>query len=573
MTAYTRVDDPRKKPRSGLDAFLNRLPYYFSHVILITTWFLFTAFITVGEILLRRRELGRFLEQIVIYHFLLGMTLLSLLTTASRAPQAPDQTLAPPVSVVPGTRARECEPMNTTSSSPARTDMSAAIGGSHDVAIDNDDDVPLRILRNAQWMSGRTQKDRPSPLPLANTQHQPPDSTHQGHTSHAMSATDSHSDYSPFPLSARGFVPRTASEAGEDDVEQSDDRAIKHIAEGSSNSDSDAQKADTDALLSARSEPSELRSLMAKSNTGEVRWCKKCDAWKPDRTHHCRHCRQCVLKMDHHCPWVGNCVGLHNYKAFLLFVNYGLLLAVYITIEAGYESIRFLRDPDAAISHSQIVQLEAGHNATGGCLPGAICTSSTSELQSGAWTDTSIVSPAVAMMLGIMGAFMTMAMGGLALFHWYLASHNQTTLENITHAYPAALLDVKPTGAQWKADHLLTRSERMRLREEAREINVYDLGWRSNLSALLLDGREVSGLGWMRALWPAGRSSVADARAGHFFPYDPEKFDQLRQLTLELRSLEATESDTYEKDVSISSGERGSQTGMNRKERVRWFEV
>ena len=39
--------------------------------------------------------------------------------------------------------------------------------------------------------------------------------------------------------------------------------------------------------------------------------CKKCIQAKPPRTHHCSICDKCFLKMDHHCPWIDNCVGMY----------------------------------------------------------------------------------------------------------------------------------------------------------------------------------------------------------------------------------------------------------------------
>jgi len=96
-----------------------------------------------------------------------------------------------------------------------------------------------------------------------------------------------------------------------------------------------------EALATAKSEEDWKQSLevfvsemslpvMQRSKQGAIRYCDKCCAIKPDRSHHCSVCGKCILKMDHHCPWVNNCVAFSNYKFFILFLGYALTYCLYL---------------------------------------------------------------------------------------------------------------------------------------------------------------------------------------------------------------------------------------------------
>ncbi|KAL3753776.1 hypothetical protein ACJRO7_001075 [Eucalyptus globulus] len=66
-----------------------------------------------------------------------------------------------------------------------------------------------------------------------------------------------------------------------------------------------------------------------KRKGGDLRYCQKCSLYKPPRAHHCRVCKRCVLRMDHHCIWINNCVGHANYKVFFVFVVYAVTACIY----------------------------------------------------------------------------------------------------------------------------------------------------------------------------------------------------------------------------------------------------
>ena len=69
--------------------------------------------------------------------------------------------------------------------------------------------------------------------------------------------------------------------------------------------------------------------------------------------------------MDHHCPWLDNCVGFWNYKFFILTLLYGCLTLLLITATTGWLGY-FL------VNQTSLLGIDVSRLATGTILS-AIC--------------------------------------------------------------------------------------------------------------------------------------------------------------------------------------------------------
>ena len=73
--------------------------------------------------------------------------------------------------------------------------------------------------------------------------------------------------------------------------------------------------------------------------------CTTCEIDKPARSKHCGMCGACIQKFDHHCVWINQAVGLYNYRFFLLFLFFHVIICVYGTV-IGLYMLQYFTDKD-----------------------------------------------------------------------------------------------------------------------------------------------------------------------------------------------------------------------------------
>uniref|UniRef100_A0AAY4BYI7 Palmitoyltransferase n=1 Tax=Denticeps clupeoides TaxID=299321 RepID=A0AAY4BYI7_9TELE len=137
--------------------------------------------------------------------------------------------------------------------------------------------------------------------------------------------------------------------------------------------------------------PPRIRNVQINSQIVKLKYCYTCKIFRPPRASHCSICDNCVDRFDHHCPWVGNCVGKRNYRYFYLFTLSLSLLTIYIF---AFDIVHVvLRSVDSGFVNTL--------KETPGTYPLLVC------------------------------FFTLWSVVGLTGFHTYLISLNQTTNEDI----------------------------------------------------------------------------------------------------------------------------------------------
>ncbi|KAL8037098.1 hypothetical protein ABFX02_11G017300 [Erythranthe guttata] len=136
------------------------------------------------------------------------------------------------------------------------------------------------------------------------------------------------------------------------------------------------------------------KDVFVNGHAVKVKYCDTCLLYRPPRVSHCSICNNCVQRFDHHCPWVGQCIGIRNYRYFYMFITTSTVLCVYVFVVSWINLVQTKGKATRAMSRD-------------------------------------ILSDFLIVYCFIVVWFI----GGLTVFHFYLISTNQTTYENFRYRY------------------------------------------------------------------------------------------------------------------------------------------
>ena len=115
--------------------------------------------------------------------------------------------------------------------------------------------------------------------------------------------------------------------------------------------------------LSLVTGPGYLELKWSPGKTGaeaQLQFCDRCQGYKAPRSHHCRQCDRCVMKMDHHCPLINTCVGHQNQGPFLVFIFNGVTACVMGTISNGLVLYYCIIDESINLTHISFMIVSGG---------------------------------------------------------------------------------------------------------------------------------------------------------------------------------------------------------------------
>jgi DHHC palmitoyltransferase len=83
-------------------------------------------------------------------------------------------------------------------------------------------------------------------------------------------------------------------------------------------------------IVRKRNPPTDQESL------SDYRWCDFCNVYQPPDGAHCPDCNVCISGYDHHCIWMGICIGKGNIKSFKIFNICWILYLLYCTLWVSF---------------------------------------------------------------------------------------------------------------------------------------------------------------------------------------------------------------------------------------------